>query len=1073
MEKIPAACAMDWSIELEKGLRSSNAAVRTNAITKIGERFHRWTSEPYITLGVADIYGLVPGEDRLFANTILIRLTNAFCTGDNSIRRSILKIFLLECKNVMKTGRNYNGILSKARVPNYAELLKRIKLVFDTGDVEAKELAMRLFGCLADLAKDSVHIRYIILTGIQSTEISEVKASLFAAGCLCRLSEDFARITLELVVGIVSLPQTSDDVKLEAIPVFSKMRCSSYVAHRAYKAGKTLIASLQQDDLKIKLVSSLSKLAHHSLVLIPEQVDLLLSFVTQESISLAKISKYLFFIVSKGVCSSNVEKNVLVTLINVLNNKKFSPIIRCELLRTITQIVCSIDVDCFFKFVLIVEDAAKSLCIEERFLSLRIIVDIMCKMKEKIRDYCVSFPEKWNAALTKLQNSNDERDGPTVLVCDISRLIMNEVVFLVKQGNFVRKEDLRVLFNLIIRLVSKYPSIACGIFDSLKCLTHAIFNFDRESNMKTDPICTTQKSTFSEVVLCICRLTIACLSILDEAGGITNEVNHSVESLVECIKKHKACDMFEIFPLELHSSTMFKKCRKTRSKIQEISALEFTKSMIRKQNNWEAYRTGVYACTMGAWFAAAFTFRKLISLANSDIYKIWLKSLILLTGGESEFKLILFPKVGIEMINIMQTEKEFGNPETEDWNNNDDFSLHGYIEKFAKVHSRIIASEEILAASDAENSIFYFQRWYLSLRAKSLQLIADILQFLALQEEQHNPDSMASELDRFSFRLNNIAKEYDLLSVSFMDIDSVSFTYLTRQALSYSMLAFCVSFSHHMNTDNIVETSKITVLVDLYGRLCNTDGTTTSQLQRLMSICKVANNWKHGIETNRCRVDRASLLLYKDFTESIMRIQDDPKEVKDERGLQGIKLLSEMIIRWMEIPCAVPKYYFRVRPCVGAELYIFNINSRTPNEISAASGSQLSVNLCIQLKNTSLLPNLRVAKIYCILSVNPSDYMISTSRQSEKNEMVELHDILVHHIKNGSNNCDADSSGLITSCVLFDTNDKGHGFSTCLIDVSELHAGVYPVKWHSCCVDKKGHFWSLFSLNRSLVLNIK
>lgn len=63
----------------------------------------------------------------------------------------------------------------------------------------------------------------------------QVKASLFAASYLCRSSEDFAHITLKLLIGIVSLPQTSDNVKLEAIHVFSNMQCSSYIAHKAYK----------------------------------------------------------------------------------------------------------------------------------------------------------------------------------------------------------------------------------------------------------------------------------------------------------------------------------------------------------------------------------------------------------------------------------------------------------------------------------------------------------------------------------------------------------------------------------------------------------------------------------------------------------------------------------------------------------------------------------------------------------------------------------------------------------------------------------------------------------------------
>lgn len=63
----------------------------------------------------------------------------------------------------------------------------------------------------------------------------QVKASLFAAGCFCLLSEDFAHITLEILINIVCSTQLSYDVAIAAIRAISRMRCSSAVASRAYK----------------------------------------------------------------------------------------------------------------------------------------------------------------------------------------------------------------------------------------------------------------------------------------------------------------------------------------------------------------------------------------------------------------------------------------------------------------------------------------------------------------------------------------------------------------------------------------------------------------------------------------------------------------------------------------------------------------------------------------------------------------------------------------------------------------------------------------------------------------------
>lgn len=147
---------------------------RIMAIEKMGPILQTWSEELNITREIADMYNLVVGEDRTFANTILLRLANAFKCGDNHTRQCVLKVFLLEMPRIRKERKWYNGILAKRRVPNYIEMLKRVKVVYDTGDAESKTLSLRLFGCWVDLAKDSTHIRHIVLQSLQSSNISEV-----------------------------------------------------------------------------------------------------------------------------------------------------------------------------------------------------------------------------------------------------------------------------------------------------------------------------------------------------------------------------------------------------------------------------------------------------------------------------------------------------------------------------------------------------------------------------------------------------------------------------------------------------------------------------------------------------------------------------------------------------------------------------------------------------------------------------------------------------------------------------------------------------------------------------------
>ena len=62
-----------------------------------------------------------------------------------------------------------------------------------------------------------------------------MKASLFAAGCFCEISDDFASTTLEMLVNMVTSSEISLPVKLDAAGVFRKFRCSYSVANKAYE----------------------------------------------------------------------------------------------------------------------------------------------------------------------------------------------------------------------------------------------------------------------------------------------------------------------------------------------------------------------------------------------------------------------------------------------------------------------------------------------------------------------------------------------------------------------------------------------------------------------------------------------------------------------------------------------------------------------------------------------------------------------------------------------------------------------------------------------------------------------
>jgi hypothetical protein len=71
----------------------------------------------------------------------------------------------------------------------------------------------------------------------------QVKAAIFAAGCICRLSEDFSRIILEVFRRLICSQTSEPQVILAAIKAFSKLDCTLAVIHRVHEVyGYTFAA---------------------------------------------------------------------------------------------------------------------------------------------------------------------------------------------------------------------------------------------------------------------------------------------------------------------------------------------------------------------------------------------------------------------------------------------------------------------------------------------------------------------------------------------------------------------------------------------------------------------------------------------------------------------------------------------------------------------------------------------------------------------------------------------------------------------------------------------------------------
>jgi hypothetical protein len=73
----------------------------------------------------------------------------------------------------------------------------------------------------------------------------QVKAAMFAAGCICRLSEDFSYIILEVLSGLICPGRLEPQVTVAAIKALSKLDCTLAVIHRVHEVFMDIHLLLQ------------------------------------------------------------------------------------------------------------------------------------------------------------------------------------------------------------------------------------------------------------------------------------------------------------------------------------------------------------------------------------------------------------------------------------------------------------------------------------------------------------------------------------------------------------------------------------------------------------------------------------------------------------------------------------------------------------------------------------------------------------------------------------------------------------------------------------------------------------
>uniref|UniRef100_J3MDU3 Integrator complex subunit 7 n=1 Tax=Oryza brachyantha TaxID=4533 RepID=J3MDU3_ORYBR len=1148
MDKLPAASAMQWSIDLDRALRSRHAATRLHALDDVPSRLRELGASPSLPPAVASALGVLPSEPRLFAQTMVLRLATEFRSSDNAVRACIVRALLLEYRDLATKGRGYDGALARSSVAEPHQVLRRIKPVYDAGCPRARALALRMFGCLAHLAEDSLHVRSLILSSLSSSIAVEV--------------------------------------------------------------GKQIVLGTLEDNFKAGMLLSLSRLAAKSVILFGDQVELLLLFLEHESSHCVKTVslKCLCFMFNRSIYHFPVLRTVFRKLLQLIDHDDFPLDCRRYAFMVLQKIVCGkapivhcVDTSELSKLVLAAESSLHSSSWEMQGISLKVIAGTLCLLQKTSSDQNMITQEGSSLAYSGCQEITNNLP-PTHIENVEDKFVRNIVISMVNHNislvNPARstgnKEEARrhtyvsselkmhrSMLVSMLKLVACYPSAAAVALDKLRCLIKELVRIDdsgcsnsvtndiikpvaaniKASLMETDfDKVNTDSSKFSgnkevsivhNIILLTLNFANACHNMLCKRSGINCNLYDSIKELIECVQQNASqyFSTYESFHLIMCACISWNGSKirddnqesgdsKEQPRIfftpsvwitQELSAIRMTKMLFRKQKYWDAYKSAMYCCHEGLWFAASFIFRKLADAFGSGSFSFWFKSLLYFSAGEIEMKLLIFPSATVKLVRELKTECDlhdnFYCVETSvDVTLGGSSELHGSEAKISAICSKTFLPIEALLSNNSSSHKLFFQRWFICLRASFVEILTDFLGILtshfstqknvsdhqaagdhsSVPREHCNSQILA--LANCSLGLSDLAQSYDLLAVSHGDMDHQSFSRIARLAFICSLLSFCIAFSVdfskvHMSVS--VESCRLPerfshakVIRDLHERVDRTDSQIVSQLQQLMPISCDEGHSIQIVTRMDCSgiLEKDSYLLCKYAVAYLHGTHEDHKGVTiGEDSFSplhgGMQFLSSILQRVMELPFVVPRYLFRVRPCFGAELNIYDTNPANREGISVLTGFQLSLTLCLHWKCVLERSSIEISKLYCVLATSSASCLHATTGTRSKKEyemhksggMVELNTLLQQYIMKDENLTKSWDSKkkmkknveMVTAFARFEASSSGMGFSSCVLDVSAFRHGSYRINWHACCIDKDGSYYSLLPLNDGAVFAIR
>lgn len=236
--------------ELDKGLRSAKVGEQCEAIVRFPRLFEKY---PF----------------PILINSACLKLAELFRTGTNFHRVLILRVMQQSQKHLDK-------------ILNIDEFVHRLYAVIHSNDPVARALTLRTLGNIASVVAEKKNIHHSVRNSLDSHDAVEMKAAIYATGKFAAQSKTFASNICSKIGEMIQGLATPVEIKLQLLSVFQHMHHDADTIAEVWKLCTSLLPDYPSQQFIVCTLHTLTKLAAASITHIPEQVNLLTSYLKED-----------------------------------------------------------------------------------------------------------------------------------------------------------------------------------------------------------------------------------------------------------------------------------------------------------------------------------------------------------------------------------------------------------------------------------------------------------------------------------------------------------------------------------------------------------------------------------------------------------------------------------------------------------------------------------------------------------------------------------------------------------------------------------------------------------------------